>query len=77
MDPKLGKHICHQARTSKEHDPAVRADKWRAHKAHDDKNMDKLLAPYIITGHHIGNRNAYDQCCDRSDHRHENTSSKC
>ena len=44
MDPKLGKHICHQARTSKEHDPAVRTDKWRAHKAHDDKNMDELLS---------------------------------
>ncbi len=77
LDAKLGKHICYQTRTSKQHDPAVSADKWRAHKAHDDKNMDELLAPYIITGHYIGNGNTYHQCCDRSDHRYKNTSSQC
>ena len=48
VDTKLGKHICYQSRTSKKHDPAIRTDKWRTHKAHDDKNMDELLAPYII-----------------------------
>ena len=77
MDTKLGKHICHQTRTSKQHDPAVGADKWRAHKAHDDKNMDELLAPYIITGHYIGNGNTYNQCGDRCYHRYKNTSSQC
>ena len=41
------------------------------------KNMDELLAPYIITGHYIGNRHTYNQCGDRCYHRYKNTSSQC
>ena len=77
MDSNIGKCFRHQTCTAKEHDPAVRADKWRAHQTHDNENMDKILAKYVITGHHVSHRHANQQGGAGGHTGYEQASAQC
>ena len=55
-----------------EDDPGVSADEGRAHEAHDDQDVQQLLAGHIVTGHYVGNGNTDNrsgQHRDAADHQ--------
>ena len=49
------KKLGQQTRTAHEDDPGIGPDEGRAHKAHDDEDMQHLFAGNIIPSHQVGN----------------------
>ena len=77
MNADIRKQLCHKTRAAKQHDPAVSTDERRAHKTHDDKNVNEVFAKHIVAGHKVRDRNSHQKCGTGGHDGYEQASSQC